>query len=104
MILAAAVESTDGCFGGFLCGCLGHPVMAVHRGLDRLAWLAHAVHGFRLTCVGQRQRPEGREEHSQQQESCSPTMHRFSNKPPLGVSAQANPTSFGDSILRIESF
>lgn len=75
MILAATAEGTEGSFGGFLRGCLGHSVMAVHCGLDKPNRLAHAVHGFRLTCAGERQRPGHREEYSQQQESCRPTMH-----------------------------
>jgi len=48
MILAAIVDGTEGIFRAFLRGRLGHSVMAVHRGLDRLDRLAHTVHGFRL--------------------------------------------------------
>jgi hypothetical protein len=81
MILAAAVEGTEGIFGCFGRGCCCHRVMAMHRRLAglsrRLDRLAHAVHGLRLIRASQRQRPEGREEHSQQQKSRSPTIHRF---------------------------
>jgi hypothetical protein len=52
MILAAAVEGTEGFLGAFGRRRLGHPVVAMHRGLGRLDRLAHAVHGFRLRCAG----------------------------------------------------
>lgn len=77
VVLTAAAAGAEGCFRACLRGCLGHPVMAVHRRLAGLERLAHAVHGFRVIRAGQRQRSTNRKENSQQKEFCSPTMHGF---------------------------
>jgi hypothetical protein len=67
MVLTAVVVIAD-LKRGFGRLRLCHRVMAWHCGLHRVSGhrLAHAVHGFRLGALGQRQRPVGRGKHDQQ--------------------------------------
>jgi hypothetical protein len=85
VIRAAAVDGTERCFGRLRlscrvrgrCGC----VVTVHRRLGRRTGRSglepppHAVHAVRRSETRHRQRPEGRHQHDQQQNSRSPTPH-----------------------------